>query len=166
MSRRVITLLRYKDSILGLILINIFINPKKARRGGQPILAIFISTLILTTQDSVETILSFSILTNVETTLGYDQRIHSTCFWLWLIEKNGKHEKYSMEKDVRKYNAIYMKVIRKWQREFADSKINSCTDGTIRPYLCFLTLIRFHIIKKQNMCFYLFSFCFLSVFFL
>ena len=107
------------------------------------------------------------MLTNVETTLGYDQWIHSTCFWLWLIEKNGKHEKYSMEKDVRKYNAIYMKVIWKWQREFADSKINSCTDGTIRPYLCFLTFIRFHIIKKQNMCFFsfffLFSFCFLFI---
>ena len=81
-----------------------------------------------------------------------------------LIKKKGKHRQYSVKMPLDKYSAWCLKRIRKL--EFGDGEINWCTGSTSRPHLYLLSLLKFHIVKKQDMNFpifylfiYLFIFC-------
>ena len=70
-----------------------------------------------------------------------------------LIKKKRKYGRYNAIINVGNYSAWCMKMIWKWQCEFADSKINWCTghvaqDSTTRSHLYVIALLIFHIVKK------------------
>ena len=124
-----------QDSLLGSTLINIFINPR--RLGGElsNICYIHLKVDIKNARERRNNVKIFNVDQRWDNVVNMTKGLTVPAFDCDWLKRMGKMMGYSVEKDIRKYNAIYMKVISKWQCELADSKINWCKDGTIRPYL-------------------------------